>query len=285
MDKMRDKTRKVIGKVAILGLGRMGSALVTALLSRGSVLPDEIIGTHHDAMRAKQASRLLGITVTTDNAAAAAGASVIILCVRPGQLPVLLREISGHVSVGHTVVSTAVGVPLSWMKAHLGECRNVYHVHPPSLLMAAAKGPSFIAHARGASASATRKVSRLFRSLGSVVCLSEKDIDACAVFSGCAPAFWAQLSLIWERLACESGISPSRARQIIKNMLCGMSAACERGPLDLHAFIDSIVTPGGVTEVGVNMLKDGTAKNLLGNVVQHCLYKITDIRRQFNKGT
>jgi len=258
----------------------MGSALIQAFLSRGILRKKQIVGTHHDPRRARRIRRALGITVVTDNRAAVARSNMVLLCVRPQQISGLLDEMAVSILPRHTVVSVAVGVPLSWLKKRLARCGGLFHVHPPSQLTTGAAGISFLAHPRGSPAARLRQVTNLFRGLGPVVCVPEKRIDACAVFAGCGPAFWAHLGLLWVKVGGRFGIPPSIARQIVAATLSGLARGTEGGTANLERLIENIATPGGITEAGIRFLDKARVEDILNAMVVHCLACIESMRSQ-----
>jgi len=269
-----------IGTVSVLGVGRMGSALIQAFLSRGILRKKQIVGTHHDPHRARRIRRALGITAVTDNRTAVARSDLVLLCVRPQQMPALLDEMADSILPRHTVVSVAVGVPLSWLKKRLPRCGGLFHVHPPSQLTTGAPGISFLAHPRGSPAARLRRVTALFRSLGPVIRVPERRIDACAVFAGCGPAFWAHLGLTWAKLGGRFGIPPSIARQIVAATLSGLARGTEGGTATLERLIENVATPGGITESGIRFLDKARVEDILNAMVVHCLACIESIRSQ-----
>jgi pyrroline-5-carboxylate reductase len=258
----------------------MGSALIQTFLSRGILESEDILGTHHDPRRARQIHRALGITAVTDNRAAVARSDLVFLCVRPQQMPALLNEIADSILPRHTVVSVAVGVPLSWLRRRLPRCGGLFHVHPPSQLTTGATGLSFLARTRGSPAARLRQVTALFRGFGPVICVPEKRIDACAVFAGCGPAFWAHLGLLWTKLGGRFGIPPSIARQIVAATLSGLAKGTEGGTANLERLIENIATPGGITEAGIRFLDKARVEDILNAMVVHCLACIESMRSQ-----
>src|SRR5580698_1333451 len=80
-------------RVAILGTGKMRGILLQALLQNNLVAPDQLFAPVHQAERAQALSAQFGIEVTTDNLAAAQQADVILLGVKPIQVPALIDVI------------------------------------------------------------------------------------------------------------------------------------------------------------------------------------------------
>src|ERR1700745_3862023 len=80
-------------RVAVLGAGKMGGILLQAFLKNHLLGTDQIFATVHHAELAQALSAQLGDEVTTDNLAAARQADVILLGVKPIQVPALIEEI------------------------------------------------------------------------------------------------------------------------------------------------------------------------------------------------
>src|SRR5271163_863050 len=81
-------------RVAILGAGKMGGILLQAFLKNNLLLPEQIAATVQHPDRAQALSAQFGVEVSTDNLAAAQHADVILLGVKPTQVPGVVAEIS-----------------------------------------------------------------------------------------------------------------------------------------------------------------------------------------------
>jgi len=99
--------------VAVLGLGKIGSILLQGLLKAG-LSPGNACATVRHVERARALSAQLPVAVGTDNRAAARGATVILIAVKPQNVGELLDEIRAEVTPAKLVVSAAASVPTSW---------------------------------------------------------------------------------------------------------------------------------------------------------------------------
>ncbi|HZM18749.1 MAG TPA: NAD(P)-binding domain-containing protein, partial [Gaiellaceae bacterium] len=100
-------------RIAILGAGKIGEALLSGLLSSDWRKPEEIVATVRREERAKELAERYGIRVTTSNTEAVAGAGVVVIAVKPQDFDTLLGEIGGILSTEQTVLSIAAAVPTS----------------------------------------------------------------------------------------------------------------------------------------------------------------------------
>ncbi len=108
-------------RLAVLGTGKMGSILLRSFLEKKMISPGHVAATVRHAERAAPLAEKLGVRVSTDNRAAADGADVILLAVKPPVVVEVLEEIRGEVTPKTLVVSVAASVPTKLIEQHLGE--------------------------------------------------------------------------------------------------------------------------------------------------------------------
>src|ERR1700741_360868 len=94
-------------RVAILGAGKMGGILLQAFLKNNLLLPEQIVATVQHPDRAQALSVQFGVEVGTDNLAAAQMADVILLGVKPAQVPAVVTEIAPALTPAKLLLSFA----------------------------------------------------------------------------------------------------------------------------------------------------------------------------------
>src|SRR5690348_18395535 len=97
-------------KVAILGGGRIGEALLSGLLSSGWREPSEVVVTDRREERLAELRERHGCEATADNAAAVGGAALVVVAVKPQHIDVLLEAIGDQPTTQHTVHSVAAAI-------------------------------------------------------------------------------------------------------------------------------------------------------------------------------
>src|SRR3954464_12749102 len=117
-------------KIAILGGGRIGEALVSGLLSSGWREPSEVVVTSRRDERVAELRELPGTDATTDNAAAVGGAAVVVIAVKPQDIDVLLGEIGRHLTTEQTVVSVAAAIPTAHIEQRIADGVPVVRAMP-----------------------------------------------------------------------------------------------------------------------------------------------------------
>src|SRR5690242_1595837 len=97
--------------IAIIGAGNMGEALVRGLLDSNAIEPQQLIAADVRQHRLDLFSSQSGISVVDDNAAAVAGADIVLLAVKPQQMAEVLASLRPSMSHEKLVISIAAGIP------------------------------------------------------------------------------------------------------------------------------------------------------------------------------
>jgi len=125
-------------RVAVLGAGKMGGILLQAFLKNNLLAPEQIFATVQHAERAKALSAQSGVEVTTDNLGAAQQADVILVGVKPVQVPALIQEIKPALTPKKLVLSFAASVHTKAIEDGAGCELSVIRAMPNTPAMLAA---------------------------------------------------------------------------------------------------------------------------------------------------
>ncbi len=94
-------------RIAVLGAGKIGEALISGLLSSGWRSPADLRASSRRPERAAELEERHGIAASTSNREAADGAALVVLAVKPQDIRSLLEDIASLISVEQTVLSVA----------------------------------------------------------------------------------------------------------------------------------------------------------------------------------
>jgi len=196
-------------RVAVLGAGKMGGILLQAFLKNNLLSPEQIFATVQHAERARALSAQFGVEVTTDNLAAAKQAEVILLGVKPTQVPALIEEIRTALTPKKMVLSFAASVKTRSIEDGAGCELAVVRAMPNTPAMLAA-GITALCSGRFVSPEQMAVAQKIFQTVGKTVVVDEKHMDAVTGLSGSGPAF---LYIIIEALA-EAGVNVGLPRDV-----------------------------------------------------------------------
>ena len=243
-------------KIAVLGSGNMGGAIVRGLLAKQVCRNDEIVCTAKTQATLSALSRdFPGIGVSSNNASAVKNADIILLCVKPWLVEKLVAEIREHVPENALIASVAAGISLEQLEMFFGVTgtRALFRVMPNT---AAAYGESmtFIS-AKNASEAHSESVRNLFNAIGKTAFIEEKQMAAGTAIASCGIAF----AMRYIRAACEGGVElglyPEASRKFVLQTLRGAVELLEKSGEHPEAAIDRVTTPGGITIRGLNAME------------------------------
>ena len=117
-------------KLAIIGGGNMGEALVAGLLADGVATPAGLWVTDVAPERIAVLRQRYGVRTGGDNIEAASWAEVIILAVKPQVMDGVLDELKDRLPERTLIISITAGIPLSRIAARLGGVRKLVRVMP-----------------------------------------------------------------------------------------------------------------------------------------------------------
>ena len=255
------------GKLAILGTGRMGEALLGGLLRSQWATPDQVWCTVRTPERAKSLADEYGVRADTDSAAAAADADVVIIAVKPQNIRVLLDEIAGAVSPGQTVISVAAGVPTSTIEEILADGVPVVRVmsNVPVLVDEAM---SVIAPGRHAGEEHVAIADRILGHVGRVVHLGEEHLDSVTALSGSGPAYFFLLAEAMIDAGILLGLSRDVSTELIVQTMVGSAKMLRdtgRHPVELR---ESVTSPGGTTISAIRVLEEQRVRAAFLNAIE-----------------
>lgn len=265
--------------VAVLGAGKMGGILLQAFLKQNLFAADQIHATVAHSEKAIARSAQWGVDVSTDNLEAAKQADLILLGVKPFQVPELIAEIRPALNKSKTVVSFAASVKTRAIEEAAGLDIAVIRAMPntPSALGAGAAG---LCRGRFVSAAQMELAQRIFETVGRTVIVDEKHMDAVTGLSGSGPAY---VYIILESLA-EAGVKVGLPRDVATQLAAQTAYGAAKMVLETgyHPALlkDAVTTPAGCTIDGILELEEGGLRVTLIKAVM----RATERARQLAAG-
>ncbi len=243
-------------RVAVLGAGKMGGILLQAFLKQNLFAPDQIHATVGHAERALALSTQWGVDVSTNNLKAASHADLILLGVKPLQVPDMIAEIRPALTKAKTLVSFAASVKTRAIEDAAGLEIAVIRAMPntPSALGA---GAAALCRGRFVSAKQMELAERIFETVGRTVVVDEKHMDAVTGLSGSGPAY---IYIIIEALAeagVKVGLPRETATQLAAQTVFGAGKMVLETGYHPALLKDAVTTPAGCTIDGILELEEG----------------------------
>ncbi len=263
-------------KVAILGTGKMGGILLQGFLKNNLFAADQLVATVQHSDRALALSAQFGVDVSTDNLAAAQWADVILIGVKPIQVPGLIAEIKPSLGPGKTIISFAASVTTSAIEEAAGCDLAAVRAMPNTPAMIGA-GVTALCAGRHCTAETMAIAQRIFSTVGRTVVVDEKHMDAVTGLSGSGPAF---LYIIIEALA-EAGVNVGLPRDVATLLAAQTTLGSARMVLETgyHPALlkDQVTTPAGCTVDGILELEEGGLRVTLIKAVKRATQRAKEL--------
>jgi pyrroline-5-carboxylate reductase len=266
-------------KVAFLGAGNMGEAIIKGLLQTGLVPAASISATDVRADRLQQLARQYGIRAAAANRELVAEADVVILAVKPQIMSTVLQEVADAVDRAKLLISVAAGVPVAALRGALGKPARLIRVMPntPALVL---EGVTAIARAEGLESGDLELAQELFGAVGRVVVLEEDALDAVTGLSGSGPAY---VAIVIESLAdggVKMGLDRATAMILATQTVLGSARLLIETGTHPGQLKDMVSSPGGTTIAGIAALEEGGIRRTLIGAVERATQRSRELGRK-----
>lgn len=254
-------------KIAFLGAGAMGEALLRGLLKAHVYAPEDIIIFDANAKRLQEIAAEFGVATAPDVATAAREAEVILLAVKPQIVPVALGSLRDVLTSSHTLISIAAGITTAQLEAHFGADVPVVRVMPntPALVGAGAAAICLGSHADESHRAIAHGI---FAAVGLAVDVEEKLIDAVTGLSGSGPAYVYVFIEALSDAGVKMGLSREISTQLAAQTVLGSAQMVLETKLHPGELKDRVTSPGGTTIAALHALEKGGFRSAVYDAVE-----------------
>lgn len=270
--------------ITFIGAGNMATAIAGGLIGRGR-RPGEIAFVDPVAeQRAKLAAQYPGArTFAAPGADAVAGATIVVLAVKPQQMREACTALAPHVARVPVVLSIAAGTRSRDIARWLGGYARIVRAMPdtPSLVGAGIAGvwssPSVDAAGRAAATA-------VLEACGAVVPVEQEDaLDAVTGISASGVAYVFYFIEALEAAARAHGFDAKDARALAYATFDGAVKLALASPDDPATLRARVTSKGGTTERGIATLDEGTVKATLVKAVKAAAARATELGDDLGK--
>lgn len=272
-----------MARIAIIGGGNMGEALLAGLLTAGRPVKDLVVAERFGD-RARQLSAKYSVLVTSV-ADAVENASIVIVAVKPQDLDSVVAEFAKNVTAAsgdspdQVLVTIVAGVTTGYVESKLPAGAAVIRVMPNTPVKVGA-GASALAKGRFPSSEQVDQVAALFECVGTVVIVPEEQMDAVTAVSGSGPAYFFLMVEALVDAGVAAGLSRRGATDLAVQTMAGSAqmlledgsevagtanAVIDTAPAQLRAMVTS---PGGTTAAALRELEAGGLRTSVDRAVQ-----------------
>lgn len=251
--------------VAVVGVGAMGEAIVRGLLT-ADWSPETVTAMVRTVARSEELHAELGIKADVKAGEVVPGAGVVVVAVKPKDMPSVLAEIGPHIDADAVVVSVAAGVTIEAIEALLPG-RAVVRSMPntPSIV---GEGVTGVSVGSTTTSDHLARAVAVMEAVGSVEVLDEAVLDAVTAVSGTGPAYVFLLAEALIEAAIREGMSRRVAESFVHQTIRGAGHLLTETGLGAPRLRSQVTSPGGTTAAAVHVLEERGFRALVEDAVR-----------------
>jgi pyrroline-5-carboxylate reductase len=281
----------------VIGLGNMGRALLTPLLSsnkkassnqkalaREITVIDPAFADSHSAgsvFISKKANPEITIQTHSDLRECTGSFDTIILTIKPQLATAVIPLLSRHIHAGTTLISAMAGITCARIYELLAASGVNIIRAMPNIAMQYDNGITTLYIPTGSSLQAADTARSIFASGGTILEVTQEHlVDAATAISGSGPGFFFHLleGVYHEVLAL--GFNAEQAKQLIHETLKGTALLYEHAEVSLAELEAQVTSPQGTTAAGVEVLKSGEAQSVIRSCLRRAMERSIELGKE-----
>lgn len=270
-----------IKRIAIIGTGSMGSAILSGLLKSG-FNPDNVsVSTKSTASAERLADELGVLSFAMENGEdanqmAVAGADVILIAVKPAYVIETLSDIADSLDDDALVISVAAGITTKAMEKTLPDDVVVVRAMPntPAIVGSAVTG---ISAGSRADKTAIETAVQLFKTVGTSIILDEAKIDALSTISGSGPAYVFYLIEQLTAVAKKMGFSDAESAQLVNATFLGSAQLLIESGKSPENLRKQVTSPNGTTEKAIAVMSQAKLEEMFTEATAAALARAKEL--------
>lgn len=264
-------------KIALIGAGKMGSALLRGLLKKGGIPPSRFIVCDLKEERlAPLASE--GIKISLSPEEAVREAKIVIIAVKPQDIESLLSSLSKKVKENTLLISLCAGITTSWLREKVKRAGGIVRVMP-NTPVSVGEGVSCLSLERRGKREWLEKAKKIFQKVGETVEVEEELMEGITALSGSGPAFIFQLMESLKEGGVLSGLPEKLAEKLVLQTTRGAATLAKETGKDLKELTGEVVSPGGTTARGLAIFKKRNLREALIEMVVEAARRARELKK------
>lgn len=248
--------------ITFIGGGNMATALISGLVNPPRAhLKIRVCDNNRDARN--HLKKTFGVVTYTEARSAIEGADVIVLAIKPQNMPEVLAELKGHTGPEQLILSIAAGITISSIRDELGPESNAIRSMPntPALV---GRGITGVVAGPHCSQLQREQAEEILAAAGDVVWLDDESLmDAVTAISGTGPAYFFLLAEALAAAAREMGLPADTADRLASMTCFGAGAMLASSPGEAEELRLRVTSPGGTTQAAMVVMEGGEFRKLV----------------------
>ncbi len=239
-----------MGKLLLVGCGKMGGAMLEGWLARGVAVSDVIVAEPADALRPKKP----GLAAVASSVDVRETPEIVVLAVKPQSMEAVLPDLKRFADKGSVFLSIAAGTTIRSFAKHLGASAKIVRAMP-NTPAAVRRGISVATASSGVSDAEKKRCHDLLEAVGQALWVDDEAlIDPVTALSGSGPAYVFLLVEAMAAAGIKVGLSPEMAMQLARATVAGSGELLRQSSDPAAQLRINVTSPGGTTAAALKVL-------------------------------
>lgn len=252
-------------ELGVIGLGKMGEAIISGILSQGTFKGNEVCGFDISPERVDELCKRYGISACNSEKEVFDSSKVVLMAVKPQDLAMVLERLKGS-SANPLVLSICAGIPISFIEGYLPDKRIVRAMpNTPALV---GKGITAVSFSKACTTNDKMIAKKVFESIGEVVILPEKNMDAVTALSGSGPAYVFRFVEALKEAGIKVGLSSDVSLKLVLATIEGSVELMKKTGKSTSELVEQVASPGGTTIAGLRAMESAGFRKSIFDAVE-----------------
>ena len=266
-------------KLAVIGAGMMGGAIVTGIVEKKILDPKEIYISDPDKGKIQELCSRLGINAAVSNEEAVRDADAVLIAVKPQFLDDALKNLKETLPADVLVMTIAAGVPVSYYLNTLDR-KRVIRIMPNT---PAQVGEGVCAWYAAEEVTDEQKAlcDKILTALGfRFEVRRESDLNLVTAVSGSGPAYVYLFIESMVDASVQMGLPRPLSEKIVLQTVFGSAAYMKHSGKHPVILKNEVTSPGGTTAAALAMMEKEGLRTAVTEGMIACLQKTIELGKK-----
>ncbi|MBP5685741.1 MAG: pyrroline-5-carboxylate reductase [Candidatus Methanomethylophilaceae archaeon] len=264
--------------IGFIGAGKMAEALIGGLIAKKVFSKDEIIACAPSQKTRDHIESTYGVKTYAKAADMVKDADLIVLAVKPKNVPGLFEDEGVVIGKGKILISIVAGLSLEKMDRYVPDAKKV-RVMPNHCCMVLEGAMGYTCDPT-LKAADKKKIEKILSSVGLAVEVPESQMDAVTGIAGSSPAFLYMVIDAMADAGVLNGLSREQAIKLAAQSMLGAAKMVLETGKHPDQLRDEVCSPGGTTIVGVKILEDLGMRSAMSNAVDGTIARSREMSQE-----
>jgi len=253
-------------KIAFIGGGNMGEAILSAILDKGLSSPQAIYVSDIDEIRRQHLEQKYGVVVLADNRVAVDRGEVVVLAIKPQNLAEVMAELKGQLKSTQLVLSIIAGVRIDTLCSGLNHgCVVRVMPNTPAQI---GEGMSVWTATAEVNKQQREWTGSILSTIGKEIYVEdEKYLDMATAVSGSGPAYFFLFVEVLVEAAMHIGLPSDMAKELVLQTMLGSGHLMQKSDKEPAELRRMVTSPGGTTAEALLEFEKGGFASLVRQAV------------------